>query len=131
VRAEHGSDPTAICTTTDNGASRTPSVARSALPAPSCGSTNRLAVVFTVGLPLVLLVWAALHGGGRMVRLMTLYWKVASLLCDHGCLLLVDARPLGLRRSAAGPAADGGLQSGSGWISTSEPRRPAALAPLR
>jgi len=54
----------------------------------------RLAVVFTVGLPLVLLLWAALRREGAMVRLMTIYWKVASLLAIT-VLLLVDARPLG------------------------------------
>ncbi len=54
----------------------------------------RLAVVFTVGLPLVLLVWAAVRREGALVRLLTLYWKVASLMAIT-VLLLVDARPLG------------------------------------
>ncbi len=53
----------------------------------------RLAVVVTVGLPLVLLLWAALRREGALVRLLGIYWKVASLLAI-AVLLLVDARPL-------------------------------------
>lgn len=53
----------------------------------------RLAVVFTLGLPLVLLVWAACRREGALLRLMGIYWKVASLLAI-AVLLFVDARPL-------------------------------------
>ncbi len=53
----------------------------------------RLAVVFTLGLPLVLLVWAAWRREGALLRLMGIYWKVASLLAI-AVLLFVDARPL-------------------------------------
>ena len=51
----------------------------------------RLAVVFTVGVPLVLLIWAAVRRERSMVRLLTIYWKVASLLAIT-VLLLVDGR---------------------------------------
>ena len=54
----------------------------------------RLAVLFTVGLPLVLLVWAAVRREGALVRLLGIYWKVASLLLIT-TLLLTDQRPLG------------------------------------
>jgi hypothetical protein len=54
----------------------------------------RLAVLFSVGLPLVLLIWAAARREGALVRLMGIYWKVASLLLLT-TLLLTDRRPLG------------------------------------
>ena len=54
----------------------------------------RLASVFALGLPLVLLVWAALRRETALVRLLTIYWKVASLLLV-ALLLLTDRRPLG------------------------------------
>jgi hypothetical protein len=53
----------------------------------------RLAVLFAVGLPLVLLVWAALRQEQALVRLLGLYWKVSSLL-GITVLLMVDARPV-------------------------------------
>lgn len=40
----------------------------------------RLGLLFAVGLPLVLLVWAAVRREGALLRLLGLYWKVASLL---------------------------------------------------
>jgi hypothetical protein len=54
----------------------------------------RLAVVFSLGLPLVLLIWAAVRREGALVRLMQIYWKVASLLMIS-TLLLANERPLG------------------------------------
>jgi hypothetical protein len=54
----------------------------------------RVAVVFSIGLPLVLLIWAALRREGALVRLLGIYWKVASLLLLV-TLLLTDRRPLG------------------------------------
>ena len=54
----------------------------------------RLAVLLAVGLPLVLLVWSALKRQGALLRLMGLYWKLASLLLI-AILLLTDQRPLG------------------------------------
>lgn len=54
----------------------------------------RLAVLFSVGVPLVLLVWAAVRREAALVRLMGIYWKVASLLLIT-TLLLTDQRPLG------------------------------------
>jgi len=54
----------------------------------------RLAVVFCVALPLVLLIWAAVRREGAIVRLMTLYWKVSSLLAVT-VLFLSDRRPIG------------------------------------
>ena len=40
----------------------------------------RLAVLFTVVLPLVLLLWAVLAKAEAMQRLLVIYWRVASLL---------------------------------------------------
>lgn len=54
----------------------------------------RLAAVFALGLPLVLLVWAARQQERALVRLLGIYWKVASLLLIT-VLLLTDNRPLG------------------------------------
>ena len=54
----------------------------------------RLAAVFALGLPLVLLVWSALKREQALTRLMGIYWKVASLLLIT-VLLLTDNRPLG------------------------------------
>jgi hypothetical protein len=54
----------------------------------------RLAVLFSVGVPLVLLVWAALKRESALVRLLSIYWKVASLLLIAD-LLLSDRRPTG------------------------------------
>ncbi len=53
----------------------------------------RLAVLITVGVPLVLLVWAAVRREGALVRLMGIYWKLASLLLIT-TLLMADRRPL-------------------------------------
>ncbi|MBP0003779.1 MAG: DUF3177 family protein [Cyanobacteria bacterium SBC] len=40
----------------------------------------RLAVFFTVSLPLILLVWAFVQKAEAMQRLLIIYWRVASLL---------------------------------------------------
>lgn len=53
----------------------------------------RLAVLVTVGVPLVLLGWALWKREQALVRLLSIYWKVASLLLiTH--LLMADRRPL-------------------------------------
>lgn len=54
----------------------------------------RLAVVFCVALPLLLLIWASVRREGAIVRLLTLYWKVSSLLAVT-VLFLSDGRPIG------------------------------------
>ena len=53
-----------------------------------------VAVLFSVGVPLVLLVWAALKREAALLRLLAIYWKVASLLLIAD-LLLSDRRPIG------------------------------------
>jgi hypothetical protein len=53
-----------------------------------------VAVLFTVGVPIVLLVWAAVKREASLVRLLSIYWKVASLLLIAD-LLLTDRRPIG------------------------------------
>jgi hypothetical protein len=54
----------------------------------------RLGVLFAIGLPLVLLVWAAQRREAAMLRLLGIYWKVASLMLI-ALLLLTDGRPIG------------------------------------
>ena len=54
----------------------------------------RLGLLCAVGLPLVLLVWAASRREGALLRLLGLYWKVASLM-PIALLLLVGQQPLG------------------------------------
>ena len=54
----------------------------------------RLAVLITVGVPLVLLGWALWRRERALVRLLGIYWKLASLLLITD-LLLADRRPLG------------------------------------
>ena len=49
----------------------------------------RLAALVAVGLPLVLLVWSAMKQERAMQRLLSIYWKVASLLLV-AVLLLTD-----------------------------------------
>ena len=54
----------------------------------------RLGLLFAVGLPLVLLGWAAFRQEQALLRLLGLYWKVSSLLVV-ALLLLTSARPAG------------------------------------
>jgi len=54
----------------------------------------RLGLLFAVGLPLVLLLWAAIRREAALKRLLELYWNVASLQLI-ALLLLTDRRALG------------------------------------
>ena len=54
----------------------------------------RLAVVFTVLIPLILLIWAFVRKAEAIQRLLTIYWRVASLLMV-AVYLLIAAQPLG------------------------------------
>ncbi len=56
--------------------------------------TYRLAAIFAVGLPLVILIWAYIRKEASMVRLLTIYWKIASLM-GISMLLLTNERPIG------------------------------------
>lgn len=64
--------------------------------------TYRVAATFAVGLPLVLLIWSAWRKDAMVLRLMGLYWKVASLMAIS-LLLLTDQRPLGYLTAVASP----------------------------
>lgn len=48
----------------------------------------RLAVVFTVVLPIILLIWALLRQSDAILRLLIIYWRVASLLMVTVYLLI-------------------------------------------
>lgn len=54
----------------------------------------RLAVLFTVILPLVLLIWAFAQQAEAMQRLLIIYWRVSSLL-GITVYLLIGALPIG------------------------------------
>ncbi len=54
----------------------------------------RLAATFAVGLPLILLIWAFFRKEASMTRLLSIYWKNASLMAIS-MLLLTNERPIG------------------------------------
>jgi hypothetical protein len=54
----------------------------------------RLALLFTVVIPLVLLIWAVVQQSDAIQRLMIIYWRVASLLAIS-IYLLIGALPIG------------------------------------
>lgn len=54
----------------------------------------RLAVLFTVVIPLILLLWAFVQKAEAIQRLLTIYWRVASLLAIT-VYLLIAALPVG------------------------------------
>jgi hypothetical protein len=54
----------------------------------------RLAVLFTVFIPLVLLIWAFVQKAEAIQRLLTIYWRVSSLLMI-ALYLLIAALPAG------------------------------------
>ena len=56
--------------------------------------TYRLGATIALGIPLVLLIWSGLRRDPALVRLLGIYWKVASLLAIS-VLLLTDQRPIG------------------------------------
>ena len=73
--------------------------------------TYRLAATFALGVPAVLLIWAAIQREASMLRLLNQYWKVSSLMAI-GLLLLTDARPLGYVVILLAPL----LMAGSAWF---------------
>jgi len=113
-------------------ASGTPSVARSA---PTATLVKWLELIdwrwcyAPLAVPLVVCcMGGAGDEGGAIGRLMTLYWKVASLLAITAALcVLVDARPLATRSRLAQLLMVASVCFW--WISNEEARRPAALAP--
>ena len=54
----------------------------------------RLAATFAIGLPLIILIWASFRREASMVRLLSIYWKIASLM-GISVLLLTNQRPIG------------------------------------
>ncbi len=64
--------------------------------------TYRLAATFAVGVPLVLLIWSAWRREPMVLRLLGIYWKVASLMAIS-LLLLMDQRPLGYATAVVAP----------------------------
>ena len=64
--------------------------------------TYRLGATVALGLPLVLMVWSAWRRDAVVMRLLGLYWKVASLMAIS-LLLLTDQRPLGYLTAVVAP----------------------------
>ena len=64
--------------------------------------TYRLAATFAVGVPLVLLIWSAWRREPMVMRLLGIYWKMASLMAIS-LLLLTDQRPLGYATAVVAP----------------------------
>ncbi|HAG84133.1 MAG TPA: DUF3177 domain-containing protein [Cyanobacteria bacterium UBA12227] len=54
----------------------------------------RLAVLFTVLIPLILLIWALLQKADAMLRLLIIYWRVSSLLAIT-IYILIASWPIG------------------------------------
>ena len=73
--------------------------------------TYRLHDKLALGVPAVLLIWAAIQREASMLRLLNQYWKVSSLMAI-GLLLLTDARPLGYVVILLAPL----LMAGSAWF---------------
>ena len=70
----------------DNGAFPYPAAVPDALYRSLVWLDVRLGVLIAVALPLVLLGWAALRRETALLRLLGLYWKVASLLLIVHCV---------------------------------------------
>jgi hypothetical protein len=61
----------------------------------------RLAVLFTVIIPLILLIWAFVKKADSIVRLMIIYWRVASVLAITVYVLIAEW-PIGFVSGWAG-----------------------------
>jgi hypothetical protein len=59
----------------------------------------RLSVLFTISIPLVVLIWAVVAKAEAIVRLSIIYWRVASLLAIT-VYLMIDAVPVSFVSSA-------------------------------
>lgn len=73
--------------------------------------TYRLGAAVALGLPLVLLIWSGMKREPALVRLLGIYWKVASLLAIS-VLLLTDQRPIGYLTAFLAPL----LMAASLWF---------------
>ena len=71
----------------------------------------RLSATFSFGLPLILLLWASIKKETSLVKLLTIYWKVSSLLAIS-ILLLTSNQSIGYITSFAAPL----LIIGSLWF---------------
>ncbi len=64
--------------------------------------TYRLGATFAFGLPLILFFWASIRKESSIVRLLSIYWKVASLI-PISMLLLIGNRPIGFLTTFISP----------------------------
>ncbi len=71
----------------------------------------RMAATFAIGMPLVLLIWAQFKRASSLIRLLNIYWKIASLFAIS-ILLLTDQRPIGFLTLFLAPI----LMVGSIWF---------------
>lgn len=73
--------------------------------------TYRLLATFSFGVPLVLLIWASIKKESSITRLLSIYWKVSSII-PISILLLTSQQQIGYLSSFAAPV----LIIGSIWF---------------
>tara|TARA_Y100001968_G_scaffold94710_1_gene85039 strand:+ start:1716 stop:2348 length:633 start_codon:yes stop_codon:yes gene_type:complete len=73
--------------------------------------TYRMTAIFSFGIPLVLLFWSSIKKEASIFRLLSIYWKVASLIAIS-ILLLTSQQPVGYLTSFISPI----LIIGSIWF---------------
>ncbi|KGG13126.1 MULTISPECIES: DUF3177 family protein [Prochlorococcus] len=64
--------------------------------------TYKLGATFAFGLPLTLLIWANIKKETSIIRLLSIYWKIASLI-PISILLITGDRAIGYLTSLASP----------------------------
>ena len=64
--------------------------------------TYRLIATFSFGLPIVLFVWSSIKKETSILRLLSIYWKVSSLIAIS-ILLLTSNQPIGYITSFISP----------------------------
>ena len=64
--------------------------------------TYRLTATFAFSLPFILFIWATIRKEAAIVRLTTIYWKIASII-PITMLLLIGERPIGYLTSFIAP----------------------------
>ncbi len=64
--------------------------------------TYRLGAIFAFGLPLTLFLWASIRKEKSIIRLLSIYWKIASII-PISMLLLVGNRQIGFLTTFISP----------------------------
>ena len=85
-----------------------------------------MGAAFAIGMPVVLMVWAQYRRESSLIRLLNIYWKIASLFAIS-MLLLTDERPIGFLTLFLAPL----LMVGSVWFWVDLNEELADLPPWR